>query len=151
MNKVDILAITISSPLQIGIYKENRLVETVVNSGKTSDILPVEIDKILKRYQIGRIFYTKGPGGFMAIKLAYVFFKTLSIVKGIKLFGVDGFVFNNNYPIPSIGKMCFVKEEGEIKLKKSEDFAAESFTLPPALDVEKFSESPEPLYIAPAV
>ena len=81
---VDLVAVTISNPSLFGIYKNNKLIETIKKDGKTSEILPEVLDDILKRYNINRIIYTKGPGSYMAIKLSFIFFKTLEISKGIK-------------------------------------------------------------------
>jgi tRNA A37 threonylcarbamoyladenosine modification protein TsaB len=149
---VDIVAITIVSPLQIGIYKDSKLIETIINSGKTSDVLPLIFSEILDIYSINSITYTKGPGGYMAIKLAYVFFKTICLVKNIKLLASDAFLFNDNSPISGIGKMCFIKKRsGEIAMERCDNFKQAEFALPQTIDLEKFSKDTEPLYIAPAV
>ncbi len=52
MKQVDIIAITISSPLKIGIYQEDKLIETIEDSGKTSDVLAVIFEDLLKKYKI---------------------------------------------------------------------------------------------------
>ncbi|MCV6606799.1 MAG: hypothetical protein OIF32_01180 [Campylobacterales bacterium] len=150
--KVDVIAITISSPLQIGIYEDKKLIKSIINDGKTSDVLAPVFEKILEEYSVDKIFYTKGPGSFMAIKLGYVFLQTLCMTKDIKLFASDAFLFNNNSPIKGIGKTCFVKkEDGEIVIEKTESFENTSFVLSEVLDYEKFSEEVEPLYVAAAV
>jgi tRNA A37 threonylcarbamoyladenosine modification protein TsaB len=111
---VDVIAIVISKPLKVGIYKDNKLIETIEKEGFTSDILPIIFDEILKKYKINSIIYSKGPGSFMAIKLAFIFFKTLQIVKNIEFLAADGFYFNKNKPIKAVGKSYFVKKEGII-------------------------------------
>jgi hypothetical protein len=85
----------------------------------------------------------------MAIKLAYVFFKTLEIAKDIKLLAQDGFYFNNNSPIKAVGNSYFVKKEGIITLEKN--LKEGEFKLPEKLNLEDFSEETSPLYVLKAV
>ncbi len=142
---VDLVAITISSPSLFGIYQNNKLIEKIEKEGKTSDVLPIVFDEILKKYNIKRVIYAKGPGSYMAIKLSYIFFKTMEIAKGIKLLGADGFEFNKNHPIKAVGRSYFVKRDGIITLKK--DLKAGDFSLPENLDEIESSEDSSPLYI----
>ena len=37
---VDLLFITLSSPIYIGVYEDNRLIDSVISQEKSSDILP---------------------------------------------------------------------------------------------------------------
>lgn len=146
------MVISVASPLKIGIYENGALTEEMVEEGKSSDLLSVMFREILHRYTIKRIFYTKGPGSFMAIKIAYVFLKTLCITKNIRLYASDAFAFNGNAPIKSVGKSYFVKNgKGEIEIKKIQSPAALEFHLPRTLDTTLFSEDVKPMYIAPAV
>jgi len=146
---VDIVAIPISKPLKIGIYHNNKLIEKIENDGLTSEILPVIFDEILKKYNVNSIIYSKGPGSFMAIKLAYLFFKTLEISKNIKLLAVDGFYFNKNFPIKAVGNSYFVKKEGIISIEKN--LKEGEFYLPDELNKNDFSQDASPLYILKAV
>jgi len=146
---VDIVAVVISKPMLLGVYKDGCLVDTIKKEGMTSDILPEIFDDLLKKYEINSVIYSKGPGSFMAIKLAYVFFKTLQITKNIKLLAVDGFYFNQNSPIKAVGNSYFVKKEGIITLTKNEKEG--EFTLPEKLNFKDFSGEVEPLYILKAV
>lgn len=145
------VVISVSSPLKIGIYEEGRLSEEIVQEGKSSDELPLLFRDILHRYEIGRLFYAKGPGSFMAIKIAYVFLKTLAIAKKIPLFASDAFLFNDGAPIKSVGKSYFVKTDKGIEIKKMEEVLPMMFDLPETLDAAQFSEESKPMYIAPAV
>ena len=145
---IDVVAIVISQPLKIGLYKDKKLFKEIVKNGLTSEILPEIFDEILKSYKIDSIIYSKGPGSFMAIKLSYIFFKTLQITDDIKLFGVDGFYFNNNKPIKAVGNSFFVKKEGIITLEK--DKKEGEFFLPKTLKFDEF-EDDEPLYVIKAV
>ena len=142
---VDLVAVTISSPSLFGIYQNGKLVKSIIKEGKTSDILPEIFDSLSKKYDIKKIIYSKGPGSYMAIKLSYVFFKTVEIAKGIKLYGAEGFEFNGQRPIKAVGKSFFVKENGIISIKK--DLKAGEFSLPESLNDINFSEDSSPLYI----
>lgn len=143
--------ISVSSPLKIGIYEEGRLAEAIIKEGKSSDDLPLLFRDILHRYRIGRLFYAKGPGSFMAIKIAYVFLKTLAIAKKIPLFASDAFVFNGGEPIKSVGKSYFVKTDRGIEITKLDEVAPMEFHLPKTLDATQFTKDVKPMYIAPAV
>ena len=87
----------------------------------------------------------------MAIKVAYVFLKSLSILKNIPLFATDAFYFNNNEPIKAIGKLHFVRVASEIKTQKLEIAPEVTFTLPELLDYNEFSTDTAPLYMIGAV
>ena len=146
---VDIIAITISSPLMIGIYKDKKLIKSIKKEGKTSDVLPIVFDELLNEYNLNSIIYTKGPGSYMAIKLSFIFFKTLQITKNIKLFACDAFEFNKNRPIKAVGNTFFVKKEGIISIEKEKTQG--EFFLPENLNEIKFSENVSPLYVLKAV
>ena len=149
--KVDIVLITLTSPIKIGIYEDKRLLETIESSGKSSDVLPTIFQDLMKKYTIEKLFYANGPGSFMAIKVAYIFLKSLSILKDIPLFATDAFYFNNNEPIKAIGKLHFVKVASEIKTQKLETVPEVNFTLPDVLDYNEFSKNTTPLYMIGAV
>ncbi len=147
-----VLVISIANPIAIGIYKDEKLVKTILQDGKTSDVLPMIFDKILKEYNIKEILYVNGPGSFMAIKVAYIFLKTLSIVNNILVKASDGFNFNNNSPIKALGKKYFFKsKDGKIDINFLEDKKLEDFKLPQVLDMKIFSEDSLPNYNLPAV
>ena len=146
---VDVVAIPISNPLKIGIYRDNILVETIEKEGLTSDILPEIFDELLKKYEIKNLIYSKGPGSYMSIKLAYIFFKTLQITKNLSFLATDGFYFNQNQPIKAVGNSYFVKKEGIITLEKN--LKEGQFHLPTKLNLEDFSNDVAPLYVLKAV
>jgi tRNA A37 threonylcarbamoyladenosine modification protein TsaB len=149
--KVDIVLITLSSPILIGIYENKRLIETIESSQKSSDVLPLIFKKLLAEYEIERLFYANGPGSFMAIKVAYVFLKSLSVLKAIPLYARDAFYFNENQPIKAIGKLCFVKISSEITTQKFNEVPEVKFKLPKELDYNEFSKNVTPLYKIGAV
>ncbi len=149
--KVDLVLITLTSPIKIGIYEESMLIETIESSGKSSDVLPTIFQDLMRKYTIEKLFYANGPGSFMAIKVAYIFLKSLSILKDIPLFATDAFYFNENEPIKAIGKLHFVKVASEIKTQKLETVPEVNFTLPDVLDYNEFSKNATPLYMIGAV
>lgn len=151
MKKIDVVVISISSPLQIGLYEECKLIDIIATNEKSSYILPIIFEDLLKNYDINSIIYTNTPGSYMAIKLSYVFFKTLEITKGIKLYAIDAFFFNNNQPIKAIGNNYFFKEDGQIEIKPLVDKIQQVFILPSMINFDTFSNEVEPIYILPSV
>jgi hypothetical protein len=151
MKEIDIVVISISSPLKIGLYQDSQLVDTIETDQKSSDILPEIFKDLINRYKINSITYTNTPGSFMAIKLSYIFFKSLEITNDIKLFAVDGFYFNNNQPIKAIGNRYFFKEDNQIVIKPLKDKIEQLFTLPKKIDIDTFNKKVEPVYILPSV
>ncbi len=148
---VDIFLITLTSPIKIGIYENRNLIETIESHDKSSDVLPVIFKNIFEKYSVERLFYVNGPGSFMAIKIAYIFLKSISILKKIPLFATDAFKFNENNPIKAIGKLYFVKVSSEIKTLKLETVPEVNFKLPNVLNYNEFSINTTPLYMIGAV
>ena len=149
--KVDILLIALSSPILIGVYDNGLLIETIESEQKSSDVLPIIFKELMQKYQLQRVYYANGPGSFMAIKVAYIFLKSISILKKIPLFATDAFYFNKNQPIKAIGKLYFVKIASEIKTQKLETASVGSFELPNELDYSEFTTNTTPLYMIGAV
>ena len=150
--KVSVLVISLNSPLLVGVYHEGKLIKSYQKDEKTSDILPVIFDEILGCYDVKELFFARGPGSFMAIKVTYIFLKTISITKQIPVFATDGFSFNENSPIKAVGSRFFMKKDDIITteiLKDSKNI--KSFELPDTLDKTIFSAEIEPLYVLPAV
>ncbi|MBP9566423.1 MAG: hypothetical protein KBE02_03995 [Sulfurospirillum sp.] len=148
---VDIIVITLTSPLHVGIYENNQLIKTFETVEQTSEALPLLFQKILKEYCPVRIFFARGPGSFMAIKITYIFLKTLSISLNIPLFACDGFRFNEGRPIRAMRNLYFIKTEGLISTKRFNDDIEQKFMLPDVLNEAFFSDDVEPLYMLPAV
>lgn len=148
---IKVLVISISSPILLGVYKDDILVETVSKEGMTSDILPILLKDILEKYEINELLYVNGPGSYMAIKVAYIFLKTLSITMNIPLKACDGFEFNENSPIKALGKKYFVKKDGNILIDFLNDKEVKKFNLPKKLKIDIFSKESLPTYNLPAV
>ena len=148
-----LLVLSIASPINIGIYSQDYdFVESFSQEGYASDVLPILYKQISQKYEIDEIFYINGPGSFMAIKICYVFLKTICVVKNIEFFGTDGFLFNQNSQIKAIGNKVFVKnEDGQITLKTKTSEIFEPFILPQKLDKKRFTTNSLPQYILPAV
>lgn len=151
LKNVDIVLVALSSPILIGVYEHKKLINTIKSEEKSSDILPKIFDELFKQYKIEKLFYANGPGSFMAIKVAYIFLKSISILKDIPLFATDAFYFNENNPIKAIGKLYFVKISTEIKTQKLETVPEADFMLPNELDYNEFSATTTPLYMIGAV
>ncbi|WP_304546500.1 hypothetical protein [Sulfurimonas microaerophilic] len=149
--KVDVVCITLTSPIMIGIYEEQKLIDVIESEEKSSDVLPLIFEEILQKYDLQALFYVNGPGSFMAIKVAYIFLKSLSVLKDIPLYARDAFYFNNNQPIKAIGKLFFVKMQDDIKTEKLETVPVASFQLPDLLEYKDFSKEAAPLYKIAAV
>ena len=150
-----VLVISISNPILIGIYENNILLKSISKEGKTSDILPSLFNEIITNYNIKEIFYVNGPGSYMAIKIAYIFLKSISIIKKINLYAVSGFCFNNDSPIKALGKKYFFREfhnsKEKIVIKFLGDAKLEEFLLPQSLENIEFTDNTLPEYNLPAV
>ncbi len=144
--QVDIVVIALSSPLLIGVYENGELLEEIRSEQKSSKVLPLIFGELLDKYDIKGLFYANGPGSFMAIKVAYIFLKSLSILKDISLFAIDAFYFNEGEPIKAIGKLHFVKIQDKIETKKFDEIAEGRFMLPKRLQKEDFSDDSAPMY-----
>jgi len=151
LKKIDLVLVALSTPIQIGIYENGNLIDTIISDKKSSDILPIIFDDIFKNYKVEKLFYANGPGSFMAIKIAYIFLKSISILKKIPLYATDAFYFNNNQPIKAIGKLHFVKVSDEIKTQKLDEVVENDFNLPKILDKNEFTSETTPLYCIGAV
>jgi tRNA A37 threonylcarbamoyladenosine modification protein TsaB len=147
----DVVIIALSSPLLIGIYKDSTLIETIESNEHTSEALPLIFEDILQRYEIKNIIYANGPGSFMAIKVAYIFLKTLSIINNYTFLATDAFFFNENSPIKAIGKLCFVKTSQSIETQLFESVPQNSFALPKQINIDDFNHDTLPLYGIAAV
>jgi hypothetical protein len=146
-----VLVIALSSPLLVGVYESDKLIESFKSDEMASDSLPKIFKKILNSFTCKELFYAKGPGSFMAIKVTYVYLKSLQIVLHVPLFACEGFIFNENYPIKALGNQWFFKEREGIVLKENNMAKTKPFKLPNILDRKKFSKENEPLYVLSAI
>ena len=142
----DLVVIALTSPITIGVYKDRELVETIKSEERSSEVLPELFKTLIAKYDIEHIVYAKGPGSFMAIKVSFIFLRTLCIVKNISLLATDAFYFNNNAPIKAVGKLYFVKNRDAIETETLSVAPVMEFTLPQQLILEDFSEETAPFY-----
>lgn len=148
----EVLVISISNPILIGIYENQNLIKEYKLGGKTSDLLPEIFQNILKEYKIDRLNYVNTPGSYMAIKVSYVFLKTISITNNIEFRACSGFEFNENSPIKALGKKYFILDKNEIKVDFLEkDCIIRDFELPTSIDKINFNKQTLPIYNLPAV
>jgi hypothetical protein len=149
---IEVLVITISNPLLIGIYEDKKLIKEIKLDGLTSDVLPILFQDLLKKFDIKKISYVNTPGSFMSIKIAYIFLKTLCQIKNIEFLSVSGFIFNQNSPIKALGKKYFINDNGSIKVDFLPEFCKiQDFKLVKSIENIKFSQDTLPIYNLPAV
>ena len=146
-----ILIISISSPLLIGVYKNNKLLESIESNEKTSEVLLKILSELQLKYNYSKLLYTNGPGSYMAIKLTYITLRSLEILKGIPFSGCNAFDLNGNKPIKAMGKLYFIKENNTIITKKIDEAVEQRFELPSLLSDVTILDNNRPLYILPAV
>jgi len=146
-----ILIISISSPLLIGVYQDERLIEKIESNQKTSEILLKILVELLDKYNASTILYTNGPGSYMAIKLTYITLRSLEILKGIRFTGCNAFDLNGNKPIKAMGKLYFIKENNTIITEKIDEAVEQRFELPSMLSEVTLLNDNRPMYILPAV
>ncbi len=151
MSKCTMLINSISVPIQIGIYVDDMIVESIKLEGHTSDVLIENVDKIMQKMDITKIIYANGPGSYMAIKLTYIMLKTIKMIKGIDFYGISGFELNANAPIKAMGKLYFIKEKETIITNKFEEDIKQEFWLPSDLSVISLQKENLPHYMLPAV
>ena len=149
--KYEIVIVSISSPLLIGVYRDGVLIEEIEKEEKTSEILLKVLMEIRNRYDYDHIIYTNGPGSYMAIKLTYITLRSLEILKDIKFSGCDAFSLNNQNPIKAMGKLYFIKDSSKVVIKEFDEVLNQEFKLPKELDKITILDSNRPLYIIPAV
>lgn len=149
--RYELLVISISSPLLIGVYKDKEIIETISSEKKTSEILLPLLKEYIDRYDLNTIIYTRGPGSYMAIKLTYIMLKTIEITRGIKCLGCSAFALNNGAPIKAMGNLYFTKEKETIITKKFEQPVDVTFTLPQSIQDLPLDEESTPEYVIPAV
>ena len=145
------LVIALSSPFLVGIYEDDVLVYSFEKEGKASDELPQMLCGMFDEHLPQEIYFADGPGSLMAIKIAFVALRTLSISSGAKLFSADGFNFNGSKPIRAGKGFGFIKKDLVISSAKLSDDEFGSFYLPAVLNNSIFEPSSVPRYEIPAV
>ncbi len=151
-NMIEVLVVSISKPLLVGIYENKILKKLYENDSMTSDALPIIFEDILENFNIHTIYYVNTPGSYMAIKVSYVFLKTISITKDIALKACSGFEFNQNSPIKALGKKYFINDNETVKVDfLDNNTKIHNFKLPNVLEKINFSSKTLPIYNLSAV
>ena len=132
----------------IGLYEDDMLIKEYKSEQKSSEILPIFLNEILKNYSLKALFYANGPGSYMGIKLSFLSLKTLSIVLNIPLFAISAFELNGYGAISANKGLCFVYENSKISLKKTD---SKEFFLPKNLSSLKVEKDNLPFYFLDAV
>lgn len=151
MRKVDIIVIALGSPLLVGVYEAGVLIESLHSEEKSSDYIPVLFEEFLSSYDITHIVYANGPGSFMAIKMSYLFFKTLELVRGTKLLSASAFFFNGYTPLKAMGTLYFHYTPEGIVMKPLCEIQPQNMALPSHFELGQYSIECAPNYIIPAV
>ncbi|MCI5969316.1 MAG: hypothetical protein MRZ19_07430 [Helicobacter sp.] len=147
-------------PVLVGVYDANfKLYKDFVLTAPLSDALVPKFMELEKQgIEFDALYFVRGPGSFMALKLLYLFAKTLEIAKGVKLFATHAFYFNANSPIKAYGNCYFVRENTENNAEDGicvKNFATiphiAPFSLPKVLDITIFDTNLKPLYLLPPV
>jgi hypothetical protein len=147
----EILIVSISTPLLIGVYEDGVLIESIASEQKTSEILLKILTELSEKYNYSRIVYTSGPGSYMAIKLTYITLRSLEILENISFDACEAFALNGSNPIKAMGKLYFIKEKETIITKKFDEVLEKRFSLPSMLSEVTILDNNRPLYILPAV
>ena len=150
-SEVDVVLVALATPILVGVYQKGELIATIESQQKTSEALPLIFKDLFERYTIRSVYFARGPGSFMSIKLVYIFLRTLQIAQGITLKACDAFAFNAGAPIKATGNLFFVKENGKIVTKIVRDAKTQEFRLPARLAELSCEDEVSPLYILPAV
>lgn len=106
----------------------------------------------MQNLAIQALYYAKGPGSFMAMKLTHIFVHAWVLLNPAPLRSALGFAFNENSPIKAFGKSFYVCEGGQVALKTFESPPkGHEMALPSILDPLLFTTDNEPLYFLPPI
>ncbi len=135
----------------MGVYKDKQLLKVHKSEEKTSEALPCIMRDLLEKYECEALYFVNGPGSFMAIKIAYIFLKSISIALDISLLACEAFDLGGLKFVRAFGDMYFTKEDKEIVLKKLQNPNIQDAVLPKHLGNVHFTDKTEPLYVLPAI
>lgn len=145
----EIVLFSSSEPFLAGLYENGKRVKTFTSDKKTSDALLDFYLELIKPNTVKTIYFSKGPGSFMSIKLTYVFLKTVAITECIALKATEAFHFSTSGSVPASKNSSFLKKEGTITLLKEKmDY---KIRLPETIDSALFDNNIEPFYFLPPV
>ncbi|WP_297810820.1 hypothetical protein [uncultured Helicobacter sp.] len=181
MRKILILPNLTGNPTLLGIYAKaeeqwNLIESRQIQNPLSDNLVPLFMELRQQGIIFDSLYFVRGPGSFMALKLIYLFAKTLEIAQNIKLYATHAFHFNGNSPIKAYGNCYFIKEnmkregatskEQNSKVQTLEEEAKEigitlqrfdtpppiqPFVLPSVLEPMLFNTQLKPLYLLPPV
>ncbi|WP_295700181.1 MULTISPECIES: hypothetical protein [Helicobacter] len=163
MRHIDIVLVSVNSPILCGLYENNILFESLQSDEPLLIGLPRLFESLLptaeqnpayKDTKIESIYYANGPGSFSALKLIHIFLHTLQSIYKIGLFATSSFYFTQSAYIKAFGTSYFyINPQGEIALKQNLESQPQEieFALPQILDTSAFTAFTQPLYILPPV
>lgn len=177
MRKVFILPNIMGQPTLIGVYAKIQeswnLIESHAITCPLSDgLVPLFMDLRKQGIAFDSLYFVRGPGSFMSLKLIYLFAKTLEIAQNVKIYATHAFHFNENSPIRAYGNCYFIQEnplcanngdfiphtleEEAQKLKITlQSFNTppqiKPFVLPDILNLALFDTQLKPLYLLPPI
>lgn len=146
--KASLLVCALATPLLAGIYINNKLSKSYTSHLSTSEGLSEILKQVLKNFELERLIYANSPGSFMGLKVAYISLKSISIINGCPLFGVDGFIFSKGKAIRASKNKSFIKNGSSIKLS---DEPPAALSLPQDISGIKLNDDNLPQYFSPAV
>ena len=144
--EVSVLVIAVAQPMLIGVYTDEKLIKSFQCQGETLQDLPNTFAQIMQEYQITKLYYSKGPGQAMAVKIAFVFLKAFALVRNLPFYACLGFEFNEFNPIKAFAKNYFVYDKGHFEVKNLEQVPNKAFHLPQVLDQNIFDEQVDLLF-----
>lgn len=111
---------TVNDDLYMSLIKNDKTISFghLIAYKRKSDILPVVFKKLIEEVgitakDINEIYVVNGPGSFMGIRAGMTFAKTMALVTGAKLFGIDNLTFisggkDGKYFVDAKGNMSYV-------------------------------------------
>lgn len=145
---MQLLLIPKGNSMMWGVYEDFVLEAKGSEDGKALDSLVQILVRLQAVYKISSIFYARGPGSFVSLKLLHIFVHTLCCTRQIPVFATDSFYFDSS-PIPAFSRQYFIKkEEGDVVLSEIKgEIKLYSPILPEVLICEDFCQETVPLYV----
>lgn len=103
MRKILILPNLAGEPTLIGLYTEIQQIWNLTESYQitrplSDGLVPLFVDLRKEGIIFDSLYFVRGPGSFMALKLIYLFAKTLEIAQNTNLYATHAFHFNEKLP-----------------------------------------------------
>ncbi|BCZ16880.1 Universal bacterial protein YeaZ [Helicobacter sp. NHP19-003] len=152
------LILSLQEPVKVGVYAPSGEFLHALVSNERTNVALIEIFENLLEWlkaqdlAIQVLYYVKGPGSFMAMKLTHIFVHAWVLLNPTPLHSALGFAFNGASPIKAFGKSFYVFEDDQVVLKTFESPPkCQEMALPSVLDPLLFTTDNKPLYFLPPV